>query len=234
MKKIIGLAMLAGAAVAGTASTVGVAAAETSVSGNVAITSNYVWRGFQQSSGNPAIQGGFDLESDMFYAGVWGSSVDFGGTGDNVAASSEFDLYAGFTPTAGPVTFDIGAIGYFYPGADDDGGDFDFFEGYAGASIAATDALEFGGKFYYSPEFFGETGAAYFVEGNASFALSEAFSLSGAVGYQDFDEDSDASYTTWNVGGTFAVHGFELDLRYHGLDIDDADEQISFTVSRAL
>src|SRR5690554_1963715 len=114
MKKLIGAAMLAGATVAGASvAATGVASAETSVSGNVALTSNYVWRGVQQSSGNPAIQGGFDLESDMFYAGVWGSSVEF----DGAVASSELDLYAGFTPSLGPLSLDLGVISYFYPGA---------------------------------------------------------------------------------------------------------------------
>ena len=228
MKRLIGVAMMAGAAVAGTAGMAGVASAEVSVSGNVAMTSNYVWRGVQQSSGNPAIQGGFDLESDMFYAGAWASSVEF----DGATASSELDLYAGFTPSLGPVSLDLGVIGYFYPGAQDDGADFDFFEGYAGASISPSDSFELGAALYYSPEFSGELGEATYIELNAAFALSDTISLSGAVGNQDIDAAGD--YTTWNLGGTLAVHGFELDLRYHDVDVTGAEEQISFTISRAL
>ena len=45
-------------------------------SANVAFTTDYIWRGMTQSDG-PAIQGGFDFESDSgFYAGIWGSNVN--------------------------------------------------------------------------------------------------------------------------------------------------------------
>ena len=48
-----------------------------SVSANVTLTSDYVWRGLGQTAGNPAIQGGFDYASDGgFYAGIWASNVE--------------------------------------------------------------------------------------------------------------------------------------------------------------
>ena len=47
------------------------------VSANVSFASDYIWRGMTQSDG-PAIQGGFDYEADGgFYAGIWGSNVNF-------------------------------------------------------------------------------------------------------------------------------------------------------------
>ena len=61
------------------------------VSANVTFTSDYVWRGMTQSDG-PAIQGGFDFEDESgFYAGIWGSNVNF-----NDGAGSELDYYAGY------------------------------------------------------------------------------------------------------------------------------------------
>ena len=41
------------------------------VSANIALTSNYIWRGMTQSDDSPAVQGGFDLGYKGFYAGVW-------------------------------------------------------------------------------------------------------------------------------------------------------------------
>ena len=123
MKKIIGLAMLASAAAAGAAS------AETTAS--VSLTTDYVFRGITQSDGGAAIQGSFDWSSDQFYAGVWGSSVNFGATAPTETASMELDLYAGWTPTTGPVTWDVGVVGYFYPNGDDQltgGGEMDYFK----------------------------------------------------------------------------------------------------------
>ncbi|MEG1767939.1 MAG: TorF family putative porin, partial [Comamonas sp.] len=42
-------------------------------SGNVALTSDYVWRGSSQTRENPALQGGFKYAHDSgFYASIWG------------------------------------------------------------------------------------------------------------------------------------------------------------------
>jgi uncharacterized protein (TIGR02001 family) len=219
MKKLFGAALAAGATIAGA----GIAQAG-EISANVAITSDYVFRGVSLSGEDPALQGGFDWTSDLWYAGVWGSSLGSAGS------STEFDLYAGFTPTTGPVTWDLGVITYFYPGADDDGTEFDYYEGMVAGAISATDALELGAGVWYSPENFGETGSALYYEVNASYAFSDALSISGAYGNQSIDDvdgpggaDEDDDYSTWNVGGTFAMHGFEIDLRYHEADIDDGD-----------
>ena len=48
------------------------------ISGNVALTSDYRFRGISQSDEDFAVQGGFDAEfGPGFYVGIWGSSVDF-------------------------------------------------------------------------------------------------------------------------------------------------------------
>ncbi|MGA1561914.1 MAG: TorF family putative porin, partial [Gammaproteobacteria bacterium] len=47
------------------------------LSGNMALTSNYIWRGVSQSDDDPAIQGGLDLAHESgVYAGVWASNVE--------------------------------------------------------------------------------------------------------------------------------------------------------------
>ncbi|MEL6414140.1 MAG: TorF family putative porin, partial [Pseudomonadota bacterium] len=113
----LALAMIAGAFTAPTA------LAEGEFSGNVALTTDYVWRGVSQNSENPAVQGGFDYANGAFYAGTWASIVDFGG------ANMELDLYGGFAgETEGGLSWDVGVIGYVYPDADD----LDFLEVYGG------------------------------------------------------------------------------------------------------
>ena len=80
------------------------------VSANVSFASDYVWRGMTQSDG-PAIQGGFDFEAESgFYAGIWGSNVNF-----NDGAGSELDYYAGYGFSLGDVGVDIGYIAFDYP-----------------------------------------------------------------------------------------------------------------------
>ena len=97
------------------------------VSANVAFTSDYVWRGMTQSDG-PAIQGGFDFEDESgFYAGIWGSNVNF-----NDGAGSELDYYAGYGFSLGEVGVDIGYIAFDYP-QNQTG--LDFEETYLGLSL---------------------------------------------------------------------------------------------------
>ncbi|MEO0882841.1 MAG: TorF family putative porin [Pseudomonadota bacterium] len=96
-----------------------------SFSANVAITTDYTFRGISQSSSDAAIQGGFDWASDLFYVGTWGSTVDFNDdlsnpvTGEEISdgSSTEIDFYGGFTPTVGDVSLDFGVIYYLYPNA---------------------------------------------------------------------------------------------------------------------
>jgi uncharacterized protein (TIGR02001 family) len=219
--KIVSIALLASAAA------IAPAAAEGVFSGTVALTSNYLFRGITQTSGNPAIQGSFDYTNGIFYAGVWGSNVDFGGD-----ETLETDVYVGVRPTAGPVTFDLGVIGYYYPGAADDGAELDYYEGKLAASISPVEGLSVGAAAYYSPEFTGETGEALYLELNAAYAFADAFSVSGGFGNQDIDDSGD--YDTWNLGAAYAISGFKFDLRYVDTDISGLDEEVVLTISRSL
>ncbi|KAF1021331.1 MAG: hypothetical protein GAK30_01952 [Paracidovorax wautersii] len=116
MKKIA----LAVASVAVLAGLPAVASAQ--LTGNVALTTNYKFRGQDQDmlksdpnkTFKPAIQGGLDYAfSNGFYVGNWNSSVNWL---DN--NSIESDLYGGYKGDLGHgLTYDVGVLGYFYPGA---------------------------------------------------------------------------------------------------------------------
>lgn len=93
---------------------------ETTLSYNVGAVSDYRVRGIAQTSFKPAVQGGIDLaHRSGFYAGVFGSNVrwvkEFNGA---TKGSAEVDLYGGFKGATEdlPLTYDIGAIAYQYPG----------------------------------------------------------------------------------------------------------------------
>ena len=88
--------------------------------GNVSLTSNYLFRGISQTGGDPAIQGGLDYShSSGIYLGTWASNVGWiedyqGYTSGNL----EVDLYGGYRGSfekAG-VSYDLGVVGYIYPG----------------------------------------------------------------------------------------------------------------------
>ncbi len=94
-------------------------------SANVAITTDYTFRGISQSGADAAIQGGFDWASDLFYVGTWGSTVDFNDdltnpiTGEQISdgSSAEVDFYFGYTPSIGDLALDFGFTYYLYPDA---------------------------------------------------------------------------------------------------------------------
>ncbi|MBX3511836.1 MAG: TorF family putative porin [Hyphomonadaceae bacterium] len=225
VRKMIGLALLAGAATVGAT---GAAHAEGEFSGNVALTTNYVWRGVTQSAGDPAIQGGIDYTASNFYIGTWGSSVDPASTG--VADGElELDVYAGFTPTIGPVTLDIGVLGYFYPGASADG---DWAEAYIGASFSPVEPLTLGATASFSDDVYNSGEESTYLEGNVAYTFSETVALSAA--YANFDLGALGDYNTWNVGATLSYGGFGFDFRYIDTDITGADSEFVFTLSRAL
>ncbi len=114
LHKIIAASLLASATTAGS----GVVLAESPLTANVGVTSNYIWRGATQTDDASAISGGIDYaHASGFYVGTWVSNVTWTATD-----GYEQDLYAGYGFDAGPVGLDVGYIKYMYPvgtGADD-------------------------------------------------------------------------------------------------------------------
>lgn len=225
MKKLIGAALAAGATLASAG-----AANAGEISGNINLTTDYVFRGVSLSGNDPAVQGGFDwaADSERFYAGVWGSSLSSG---------MEMDVYGGFTPDlGGPFSLDVGVIGYFYPGADDDGAEFDYWELKAASDFSLNEQITIGGAVYWAPDNYGETGDALYLEINGGITMSEQLEFTAAFGNQTIEDPdgpllftAEDDYSTWNLGGAYAMHGFSLDLRYHDTDIDAGTDIESYT-----
>jgi uncharacterized protein (TIGR02001 family) len=80
-------------------------------SGNLAFTSDYVWRGLSQNAGKFAVQGGFDAtHSSGLSAGIWASNVTL------TTASLEVDVYANYAFKLGAIDASVGYIAYAYEG----------------------------------------------------------------------------------------------------------------------
>ena len=86
---------------------------------NVGLFSEYIFRGISQTAGKPAVQGGFDwAHSSGFYLGTWGSNIswleDFGAY---TRSSLEWDFYGGYKGSINDDwNYDLGTIYYLYPG----------------------------------------------------------------------------------------------------------------------
>lgn len=100
------------------------------ITGNVGIYSQYIFRGLTQTNGEPALQGGVDYaHSSGFYLGAWGSNISWLKENFTTAAglvqgqyssggSLELDVYGGVKGAIGAsdVTYDLGLLYYAYPG----------------------------------------------------------------------------------------------------------------------
>jgi uncharacterized protein (TIGR02001 family) len=92
-------------------------ATDSPVTGNVAVTSDYTFRGLTQTWGRPAIQGGGDYTNpNGFAAGVWGSSIS---ERSYPGGAMELDLYASYGRAINSDwSWRGGVYGYVYPGAN--------------------------------------------------------------------------------------------------------------------
>ena len=234
MKKIgyyLGAAFMA-ASLSSVSATV-VQAQQLEMSYNVGVTSDYVWRGFSQTNEGPAAQGGIDATYGMFYAGVWGSNLDFADlvpSGDS-SADWEVDLVAGIKPKLGMFEFDLGLIYYMYPGASDSAAEYNFLELKAGVGTSF-DKLSVGATVYYSPETYAKGGSTWVYEGTAEYALPMDFAVSGTIGRYTYDDTPSSDYTYWNAGlsKSFGDH-WTIDARYWDTNVDSTISDSRFVGS---
>ena len=104
LHKIIAASLLASATTMGSS----VVLAESPLTANIAVGSNYIWRGVTQTGDLSAVSGGVDYaHASGAYVGVWQSNLS--------AGQYEQDVYAGYGFEAGPVGLDVGYIAYQYP-----------------------------------------------------------------------------------------------------------------------
>ena len=208
--------------------------AQAEVSGNVALTTDYVWRGVSQSDSDPAIQGGFDYAHESgFYAGVWGSNVDF----DEAVADSadlEFDIYAGFGgELGGGFGYDVSLIRYMYPGSE---ADLDWNELNASVSYSI-----FSVGLAYSNDVFATDEDGIYYYGAVDWEFTPGYTLGAHVGQYDFDTGTPDSYVDYGLGVSTEYNGFGFDLSYYDTNDDGetlygdwADGRVVLTVSKAL
>src|SRR5262245_28586757 len=220
------------------------------LSANVGITSDYIFRGFSQTAEGPAVQGGFDATCGIFYAGAWASTLDFaggqGGTLDVIGASLvngrpfdasiEIDLYTGIKPKTGPITWDLGFIYYSYPNATTPFLDLNYYEFKLGASAEIWKDGTLSVTVFYSPDYQLESGRTWtietgFVQAFPKFGVVTP-SVSALLGYQtnqgtdsyrfSFGNGHD-QYFYWNAGLILGfLEKWSLDLRYWDTDISNA------------
>jgi uncharacterized protein (TIGR02001 family) len=180
-----------------------------SLSANVTLTSNYIFRGISQTGGDPAIQGGLDYShASGFYLGTWASNVgwlqDFQ---DYDRGSMEIDFYGGFRGPIGStgLTFDVGGIYYMYPGKNDTGGlpDADTGEIYGALGWKWFTVK---GSYYLTDEVFGfgDADGSYYLAVSGAYPVAETgLTLGASWGTFSFENNDGQDYDDWSISATY-------------------------------
>ncbi len=225
--------LYASLALAGMVSVPGLAAADGSpLTGNIGVTTDYIFRGVSQSQHEPAIQGGFDYtHASGLYVGTWLSNVSWVNTGGYKTNNSlEWDLYGGYRGSLpADVGYDVGVIHYEYPGNSVAGiATPDTTEAYAGLSWKIL-SLKY--SYVVSDYFVGWTGAANaktrgtdYIEAAINYDLGSGWGVLAHVGHQSVKHDdiNRASYTDWKLGLSKDVGFGTVGLAYTDTDANTA------------
>ena len=188
-------------------------------SANVALTSNYVFRGQTLSNDNMAVQGGYDIaqsENKGWYAGAFLSMFDSGG-----ADGVETDLYAGWKGSFGKQSkfdWDAGLTLYEYQGATNAKGQTEIYGGISYES--AYFKLFIGDDDNYS------NGDYTYFDFGASFSVLKDIDLDLHAGHtsRDFGKD----YNDISAALSKKVNNFDLLL---GLTYEDEGDALEFFVT---
>jgi uncharacterized protein (TIGR02001 family) len=217
---------------------------EHTLTANIGLFSEYIFRGIQQTAGKPAVQGGFDYaHSSGFYLGTWASNIswleDFG-VYDR--SSLEWDFYGGykqnFPDPYGDFFYDLGVYGYVYPGTKKAGA----FSADTAELYAALGWKWLSVKFSYSlTDYFGarpngqqaKTDGTWYLDGSATIPIGDTpWAVIAHVGHLDVRHDGSdgdpttagkVGYTDWKAGVSYTVadgffKNFEVGAYYTGSD----------------
>ena len=201
---------------------------EFTISGNVALVSDYRFRGVTQTFEKPAIQGGFDFTHQSgAYLGTWASNV---GEWANYGGSMEIDFYGGYRgslPT-GDIDFDIGIIAYQYPGNTPElltagspkNNTREWYVGLSKGPVAY--------KFYRTTgNWFGianSSGSTYH-DLNASFGLNEQVTLAVHAGRQDVKGPTSPSpdFSDYSIGLAIALpDSYSVGIKFTTVNLSDS------------
>ena len=235
-KRRIGQILVAGGLLAGA----NAAMAQASVSGNVTLATDYVFRYLTQTNEQPAIQGGFDVDTGMgIYLGVWASNVDFNPEDLSRAddATIEVDFYGGYAKEwDNGWGIDLGIIYYKY--FDDQLND-PLTEIYGGASWRFLSAYAYYGV-DNSLGINSDTDKYWWFEGAVEYPVGPV-NLKGTLGTAKSDDFPDADYNGWSLGASVDYFGLTWDLTYYDTNSDGerafgnrAGDRLVFALSKSL
>jgi len=179
-------------------------------SANIALTTDYYFRGISQTNNDGAVSGGFDWSHESgLYAGVWASNVAFGST------NIEADTYIGFANEVNGIGYDLGWLRYNY---NDTASSDDPDEFYLNLSYSF-----FSAGYAYSPDWFGSDEKSHYAFIGIDYDLPNDIGLSASVGRSFGDAYEDYEYTDYKIGINKDFYGINFDLSYVDNNLSSKD-----------
>ena len=202
---------------------------------NLAVTSDYVFRGISQTDLDPALQGGLDYSfgDTGLYVGAWASNVDFA---DSDGPDVELDYYIGWNhDLSDTLNLDLQVVRYSYMGEQDAYGNIDYNE--VIGALAYDEMLTF--TVAYANDYANEGFSSLYYNLGGSWDVGNDFALNAGVGRTNFSDDV-GSYTDWNLGVSRQFGPVNVALNYYDVTggfIDDvygsdkASDRVVLTLS---
>jgi len=196
------------------------------VTGSVALVTDYRFRGVSLSGGDPAVQGGATLAHDSgFYVGAWASSIDDGGT--DIYGDLELDLFGGWSGSlAEGVGLDVGLLYYAYP-TNAAGVDAEVLEPYATLSgTLGPVQAKLGVAYSWEQDSLGGQDNLYLFTKLSAGIPNTPITLNAGLGYTDgalapplLAGAADETGFDWTLGASATVLGnLSIGVAYTGVE----------------
>jgi len=190
---------------------------------NVAVYTQYIFRGLSQTDYKPALQAGADYAHDSgLYVGTWVSNIQWLRDFNISSGRIEWDIYGGWKKTFDDWGVDVGYLRYQYPGSLKEG-----------ATNPNTNELYIAGSYKfitlkYSHAFSNAFGVAEskrtsYTDLTMAIPVADTWTLTAHGGHQEFRGPSSeaASYSDWKLEIAKDLgNGFSAGAGYTGTDAD--------------
>jgi len=180
----------------------------------VLLTSDYFWRGYSKSNGEPSLQVNAEYVADSgFYGGLWIAGIDFNEPAGSGKSQVEWLPYVGYSfKSDDEWVLDFQLVQYIY---DDElfNRKSDYSELYGFLHYRDVWTLEVS----VADDTYNRDAASANIQVNGRYPLTPRSQAAGGLGYYRAIDVLDYDYLYWNLGYTYNYsRHFSVDARYFG------------------
>ena len=199
----------------------GISPANADWHGELSFRSDYVYRGYSKSQGNPVVQGLINYQDDSgWFGGLGLSQVNFDNLPNTNSAEVEIRPYMGWAlPLATDWSTELSVSGYIY-------NDKIFEQNSDYAEFSATLHYQdwLSGKISVAPNAYQRHATVPSYELNYRRDILDTLQFSGGLGYSQAGVLLEQDYFYWNLGVSWFVTSYlTLDARYVDVHLNNYD-----------